>query len=700
MKIGFLTSGAPLAAVLAFVSPLVAQRPPQDSVVPLGAIVVTADRAGGTLGSSVAAVSVIDAAQLARTPNTTVADALRQVPGFALIGFDGLGYDPQVMVRGFYGGGEAEYVVVLVDGRPVNDVQSGVVAWDAIPLSAVERIEVVRGGASALWGDAAIGGVINVITRQPRPGATRWSLSGGSHDSWRTSADVSGTLFGRAIDVFGGVDKTEGFRANAARTTTRFGGTAALISRPDASLRLSALVHSRSFDQPGPLLGDALAADRSASDIFYRFDRAEDRSVRAGVDGETAAGGRARLSAALSGELRDTETARTIALAPEFADTKERDLRTGRALANAQLTVEGTGLPVNDRVVLGVDGSYGTIDSEYFAVLTGDRGAYAGSVPRRGELDASGTGDRLMGAAFAQYTLLPVDAVRISVGARADWLRDTFEPDGAARIEADHSAFSPKVGVNVRYLRGEMSDGHVYATAGRSFKAPTLDQLFDQRTLPVPFPPFAVTTSSALLEPQHGTNLEAGVYHGATFSPGGATAMLSLAVYQMDMENELDFDVQTLKYVNIGESRHRGVEAGLQLQAPRAGNAFVNYTQQSATSRSGEDAGKQLKAIPRHSITAGATASLGGGGLEAGMLVSHARDIFLDDANTLTLPSFTRVDARVSYPFRGMQVFVDVRNVFDAKFSTTGFPDPSGSGAVYYHPAAGRTFELGVRGGF
>jgi outer membrane receptor protein involved in Fe transport len=245
-----------------------------------------------------------------------------------------------------------------------------------------------------------------------------------------------------------------------------------------------------------------------------------------------------------------------------------------------------------------------------------------------------------------------------------------------------------------------MSDGHVYATAGRSFKAPTLDQLFDQRTLPVPFPPFAVTTSSALLEPQHGTNLEAGVYHGATFSPGGATAMLSLAVYQMDMENELDFDVQTLKYVNIGESRHRGVEAGLQLQAPRAGNAFVNYTQQSATSRSGEDAGKQLKAIPRHSITAGATASLGGGGLEAGMLVSHARDIFLDDANTLTLPSFTRVDARVSYPFRGMQVFVDVRNVFDAKFSTTGFPDPSGSGAVYYHPAAGRTFELGVRGGF
>jgi outer membrane receptor protein involved in Fe transport len=304
-----------------------------------------------------------------------------------------------------------------------------------------------------------------------------------------------------------------------------------------------------------------------------------------------------------------------------------------------------------------------------------------------------------MGAAFAQYTLLPTDAVRITFGARADWLRDSFDPDEGAALDADHAAFSPKVGVNVQYLRSADHDGHVYATAGRSFKAPTLDQLFDQRTVPVPFPPFALTTSNELLEPQHGTNLEAGVYHGTTLVPGVLSATLSLAVYQMSMENELDFDVQQLKYVNIGESRHRGVEAGLRLNTPGAGTAFLNYTLQHATAEGGDDAGRYLKAIPRQFITGGLTATPLPE-LQAGMQVSHARNIFLDDANTVTLPSFTRVDARVSYPIRGLRLFLDVRNVFDAVYSTTGFTDPSGTDAVYYHPAAGRTFELGLRGGY
>jgi len=58
---------------------------------------------------------------------------------------DGLGLDPQLTLRGFYGGGEAEYVVVLLDGRPLNGLESGLFDWDLVPLSALESIEVVRG---------------------------------------------------------------------------------------------------------------------------------------------------------------------------------------------------------------------------------------------------------------------------------------------------------------------------------------------------------------------------------------------------------------------------------------------------------------------------------------------------------------------------------------------------------------------------
>ena len=691
-----------IAELLAIAVPTAAQRPlRRDTVISIEPMVVTADRAETPLTASVAAVSVLTAEQLAAVPQRTLADGLRRVPGFALVDFDGLGYDPQLMVRGFYGGGVAEYVVVLLDGRPLNDVHAGLIAWDAIPLVAIERVEVVRGGTSALWGDAAVGGVINVVTRSAGERSIRWNATGGSHGSWRGGAHSQLDIGGRDLTIFGGLDRTDGFRAHAERTSGRAGATFALTSSPAGSLHLSAQAHQRRFDEPGPLSGEGVVTNRTASDLFYRFDKTDDRGYRLGLEGDRTVGIGGRLSASLAGDLRDSEAVRTIALTPDFADTQERVLGTARGVATAQLAFDRTGLPVMDRLVVGVDASYATLDSKYYAVLNGDRDAYSVADGQRGDLAGSGRGSRGAAAAFAQYTLLPVDAVRISAGVRADWLSDEFtirEPDDGETLEATHSAFSPRVGVNVRYLNGALHTGNVYLTAGRSFKAPTLDQLFDQRHLPVPFPPFAVTTSNALLEPQDGVNVEAGIFHRGALARGRLAGELSLSVYQMDMENELDFDIQTLRYVNIGRSRHRGIETGITVEGPRASAVFLTYTQQHVTSRAGDNAGNYLKAIPRHFLTGGVSAEAVGR-LETGLVVSHARGIFLDDANTLTLPAYTRVDARVSHPMAGLTLFLDVRNLFDARYSTTGFPDPSGTEAVYYHPSAARTFDLGLRGG-
>ena len=104
----------------------------------LDAIVVTADRSASLLASSTASVSVLRAEEIRRLPGVNgLADALRLTPGFAFLNLDGLGYDPQATVRGFYGGGEAEYVVVLLDGRSLNNVETGQVNWNQIPLSGI-----------------------------------------------------------------------------------------------------------------------------------------------------------------------------------------------------------------------------------------------------------------------------------------------------------------------------------------------------------------------------------------------------------------------------------------------------------------------------------------------------------------------------------------------------------------------------------
>lgn len=158
---------------------LYAQEPDSAWPFEIDPVVVTAERSTARLVTSTAAVSRVSADELRALPLRSVADALRAVPGITLVDTDGLGFDPQLMLRGFYGGGEAEYVPVLLDGRPLTGLQTGFYNWDLVPLPALESIEVVRGGASSLYGDAAVGGVINLVTRRgDRPGL-RGSVSAG-----------------------------------------------------------------------------------------------------------------------------------------------------------------------------------------------------------------------------------------------------------------------------------------------------------------------------------------------------------------------------------------------------------------------------------------------------------------------------------------------------------------------------------------
>jgi outer membrane cobalamin receptor len=668
----------------------------------LDPLVVTAERAGTPLSASTSAVSRIGADEVARVPGPTLASALQRMPGFSVLDFDGSGWDPQLVVRGFYGGGQAEYIVVLVDGRPINQLQTGLVPWGALPpRSAIQDIEVVRGSESALYGDAALGAVINVITRHGPPGLPiRWESSAGGFGSWSAEAGATAAIGPRNITGSAGFDHTAGFRTHAARDGFRAEVNAPLVASAGTTLGLGVRSYLRAYDEPGPLLESLLAQDRTASDDRFRFDHTHDASNTVSLTGERHVDTRTRLTGSLTGELRHTAAVQTLALAPGFGDTQQRRARNARAAAAVQLEIDDSPLPGAGRLIVGTDLGRGGLDSRYYAVQSGDQADYRASGGTPGALDASGTSSRSNAAVFGEYTVQLGAPVRLSIGSRYDWLRDTFDPrapDSGSTVVASHAAFSPKAGLNVRYLKSATGTGNVYLTAGRSFKAPTLDQLFDQRPIPVPFPPYSLTTSNPLLRPQSGTSIEAGAYHDGSWSSLRASA--SVSVYQMDMKDELDFDLQTLRYVNIGSSRHRGVEAGLVLSGPAGVSLFANYTLQAARSRSGDNTGNYLKAIPRHTLSSGASVTILSR-LEASTMVTRIGGAYLDDANTVELPAFTRVDARTSYPVGAVSIVIEARNLFDAKYNTTGYLDPAGTGEAYFYPAAGRMLSVGLRGGW
>ncbi len=665
----------------------------------LESIVVTADRSAGLLSSSTGAVSVLRGEELRRLPVTTLADVLEQTPGFAFLALDGLGYDPQATVRGFYGGGEAEYVVVLLDGRPLNNLEAGLMNWNQVPLSGIASVEVLRGGVSSLYGDAAIGGVVNVVTTPEAERSVRWSLAGGSYGSLAGQAAVHGTWDGRAVSLFGDVLRTDGFRDHAGRAGGSLGASLALLDGPRHALSLSTLNHWRAFDDPGPLSGTQLAQSRTQESPFFRFDHTDEQTYRLALDGTTRLGPAAQLDGSVTGEYRRADVLRTLPLSPDFADTKNRVLRTTRLLGTAQLTLDPRLFSFENRLVAGLDASLGALATRYYAVVTGAADAYAAASGRRGDLDTQGEGTRSTAAAFLQYDLHPAPRLRLTLGSRLDWLRDTFEPKrpaGGARQTATHTALSPKAGLNVRYAQSARHVGNWYASVSRSFKAPVLDQLYDQRSFPVPFPPFSVTISNADLKPQRGTSVETGVYHRAELAPGTLAAELSLSIYQMDMTDEIDFSFEAFRNVNIGKSRHRGVEAGLKAYVQDRATVFVNYTLQAVTLRFGENQGNYVKAIPRDFVSAGFSAAHRTG-LSGSATLHAARRIFLDDANTIRLPDYTTVEARLAYERRPFTLALEAFNLLDATYSTTGFPDPAGTpGVVYFFPAAGRTLRLGL----
>lgn len=109
--------GGAILAALSGAGTLAAQERDSLRLYEVDPVVVTAERAAARLVTSTTAVSRVSEEELRTLPVRSVAEALQAVPGLVVRDGDGFGFDPQLTLRGFYGGGEAEYVVVLLDGR-------------------------------------------------------------------------------------------------------------------------------------------------------------------------------------------------------------------------------------------------------------------------------------------------------------------------------------------------------------------------------------------------------------------------------------------------------------------------------------------------------------------------------------------------------------------------------------------------------
>ena len=641
--------------------------------------VVVAHRTPTLLRESIAATTVLDRVTLEGIPARTLADALSYVPGLSFTTRDGTGQLPMAVARGFFGGGETDYVLLTVDGIPANDLRTGLAEWTQIPLAAIERVEVVRGGASSAYGDAALGAVVNVVTRDPEQShrlSSKVELGGWGELGVQSS--LARPVGADRVDGGVAASRMDGFRSHAKATNVAISGNYVRHYMSPTSAYASASLQHLTNQEPGPLSPEQIAQDPSIANPLFASDQRRRNAVELGA-GLTRAPKGGRLSADLRIRLLDDEQTRTLPLSTDAGDTQFLDARSWDVWSRLQYS-RSFG---RSTIVGGVEAEHGRYSSRYADAL--DQSAVL----------SSGDGERTKIAQFIELHHQIGSRLKGVAGGRLDLV--ALAGSGTEQASPHFSQWSPRLGLNFAYANRATHTGNVYLTLTRSFKAPTAYQLYDVRLIRTGEPGETINLSNSDLRPQHSSGVELGVYHHLALW-GTAFAELTLAAYRMDVSDEIDFDLRTFRYGNILKSRHDGLEASLTASLSPALSVRQAFTVMHVTSQIGENAGKRLKNMPEVVSTTGVHLSAAKG-VEAGLTHRFSGGLFLDDANLESLPGSHRVDALVSWGAGPAQFHFTVFNVGDSHASNGGFMvyDPArGENVRLLYPEAGRYVRAGV----
>lgn len=632
-------------------------------------IIVTATRSARSITDVPESVSVVDSAQIEGTPAKTLDDILRRVPSVDLPLASSYQVHPtalNVSMRGL-GGIRA---LVLLDGVPLNDPFFGYIQWSQVPLETVDRVEIVRGGGATLWGNYAMGGVVNIITRPIDRTELIAEAAGGSYGIYRTDGHAAWAVKGVGIGLDAGVNHTDGYvqpvpedRGPITVPTSFTAHTVAVSANADITPTLSARGRISYFDNDQNLL-TRLQTNRQRT---WRYTASATQQL-----GRTG-------SVALTVFHDDSHFITNNTGAPAGADptsveyvqnvhrTPEKDL--GASLVWRQ-TYKGALRDLS--VGLDYHGIRGTDFADIFD--------QAGSLIRT---DIGSGRQRFLGG-FVQADMKPAEKLDVLLSVRYqdfyNYAGLDLTPGGLGKNVPDRhdSDIDPRLS-----LKYELGGGFaVRAAAYRAFRAPTLDNLYRAFAIPG-----GIFYGNASLRPETLEGAEAGFDYARGPIRFEATAFTNRIRDLITGRNLTDNELPTgfffgSRLINAGRARSRGIEAELDWHVSPRLTGTLGYTYaDSVVTQNPEDpasVGIQQAGVPRHKFSAGID-WVGPLGIRLSPRVRYVSRTNGDADGLLhTQPHFV-VDLAATAPVtKQVEAFVQIENLFDRRYVGTndGFSPP------------------------
>lgn len=593
-------------------------------------VVVTATRVETPTREIASSVTVITATELEKLKKTTVLEALQTVMGLAISQNGGPGGASSAFIRG----ANSEHILILFDGVEVNDPMNPSRSYDLAHLSVenIDRIEVLRGPQSTLYGSDALGGVINILTKKGQ-GKPRLSLSslGGSYRTLGSALEFGGSSgavdyslglsqygtggISAASTVYAGNKEKDGY--NNLSLSGRLG--LGLKNGIEADLVFRAIAAKTNLDNFGGPGGDD---PNSTQDYRSLFLRGQVRGLFAQSRWEQKLG----FSFIRSNREHDNP----VDDAHPF-DAEKGSFKSGRLKVDWQNNLF---IAPTNTLTFGADAAREQGESEYTSFSLW--GPYESPFPRR-QADQAGF--------YVQDQMKIAGRFYATVGARLD----------------HHS----RAGTAFTYRLApayfiEKTQTKLKATIGTGFKSPSLYQLFAPGTFWGPI-------GNERLKPEESRAWDVGIEQ--FFLNGRAQA--GVAYFRNDFRNLIDFDF-SLGYVNIGRARTRGVEIYGEIRPGESLHLRASYTRLDAKDL---DNGTALLRRPRDKSTARIDYAFSGKwnlGVSAGYTGERAdKDFSGAVSRDVTLPGYFLLDASLSFsPNPRAQFFFRFDNILDAKYET------------------------------